>query len=192
MLKYLKKNNPEKNEIIFSSYNLEEMIEIAKNLKFKIKFVDIDINTGCMNRKKFINAVNKKTLALVYTNMFNDFKSQSIIQSLCKKRITFIEDNAIYFDNYYLNKNKKIFSGSLGDYSLYSFNIMKNISALYGGGISTNDIKFINFNKSFQSSFKNFPLYAYLKQNFIFLILKIFSLKLFYHYFFLLRSKIRS
>ena len=89
LLKYLKKNNPEKNEIIFSSYNLEEMIEIAKNLKFKIKFVDIDINTGCMNRKKFINAVNKKTLALVYTNMFNDFKSQSIIQSLCKKKNNF-------------------------------------------------------------------------------------------------------
>ena len=185
LLKYLKKNNPEKNEIIFSSYNLEEMIEIAKNLKFKIKFVDIDVKTGCLNRKKFINAVNKKTLALVYTNMFNDFKSQSIIKDLCKKkRITFIEDNAIYFDNYYLKKNKKIYSGSLGDYSLYSFNIMKNISALYGGGISTNDINFVNFNKSFQSSFKNFPLNTYIKQNFIYLILKIFSLKLFYNFFF--------
>ena len=86
LLKYLKKNNPEKNEIIFSSYNLEEMIEIAKNLKFKIKFVDIDIKTGCLNQKKFINAVNKKTLALVYTNMFNDFKSQSIIKNFCKKK----------------------------------------------------------------------------------------------------------
>ena len=86
LLKYLKKNNPEKNEIIFSSYNLEEMIEIAKNLKFKIKFVDIDIKTGCLNREKFINTVNKKTLALVYTNMFNDFKSQSIIKNYCKKK----------------------------------------------------------------------------------------------------------
>ena len=40
-----------------------------------------------------------------------------------------IEDNAIYFDNFSKNKNKKYFSGSLGDYSIYSFNIMKNISS---------------------------------------------------------------
>ncbi len=185
LLEYLKKKKPKKNEIIFSSYNLEEMIEIAKNLKLKIKFVDIDFKTGSLSQKKLRNAVNEKTLALVYTNMFNDFKSELIVKNFCKKKkITFIEDNAIYFDNFYLKKNKRIYSGSLGDYSLYSFNIMKNISALYGGGISTNDIEFINFNKSFQSTFKKFPITSYLKQNFIYLILKAFSLKLFYNFIF--------
>ena len=41
---------------------------------------------------------------------------------------------------------KKFFSGSFGDYSLYSFNIMKNISVFWWG-VSTNDKKFIEFAK---------------------------------------------
>ena len=45
-------------------------------------------------------------------------------------------------------KNKKIFSGSFGDFSLNSFNIMKNISAMYGGSVATNDKDFLNFAKS--------------------------------------------
>ena len=44
-----------------------------------------------------------------------------------------------------LKNNKKFFSGSLGDYTIYSFNIMKNISAMYGGALATNDKKFINY-----------------------------------------------
>ena len=32
VLKYLKKNNPSKNEVIISSYNLAEMVNIPKNL----------------------------------------------------------------------------------------------------------------------------------------------------------------
>ncbi len=86
LLEYLKKKKPKKNEIIFSSYNLEEMIEIAKNLKLKIKFVDIDFKTGSLSQKKLRNAVNEKTLALVYTNMFNDFKSELIVKNFCKKK----------------------------------------------------------------------------------------------------------
>ena len=53
--------------------------------------------------------------------------------------MTLIEDNAIYFDNYKIFRNKKFFSGSVGDFSIYSFNIMKNISALYGGAVISNN-----------------------------------------------------
>ena len=56
-----------------------------------------------------------------------------------------IEDNAIYFDNFTKEKNKKIFSGSLGDFSIYSFNIMKQLSAFYGGALATNNKEFIDF-----------------------------------------------
>ena len=42
ILKFFKKENPNKNEIIFSSYNLPEMINVAKNLGFNIKYCDKD------------------------------------------------------------------------------------------------------------------------------------------------------
>ena len=61
---------------------------------------------------------------------------------------------------------------------------MKNISGLYGGGISCNDLNFYKFNMNLHSNLKNFPTLLYLKQNLIFLILKIFSLNFFYNNFF--------
>ena len=44
-----------------------------------------------------------------------------------KFKITLIEDNAIYFDNFSQFSRNKIYSGNFGDYTIYSFNIMKNI-----------------------------------------------------------------
>ena len=181
----MKKNYPQKREVIFSSYNLEEMIQIAKNLNLKVIFSDLNYKTGCLDERNLRKKLNKNTLALVYTNMFNDYKNQLKIQNLCKKnKIIFIEDNAIYFDNYHLKKNKKFFSGTLGDYTLYSFNIMKNISGLYGGGISSNNLDFFKFNEKLQSNFKRFPRLIYLKQNLIFLILRVFSIGFIYNFLF--------
>ena len=42
------------------------------------------------------------------------------IKNLASKyKITLIEDNAIYFDNFTKKNNCKIFSGSFGDFSIY-------------------------------------------------------------------------
>ena len=54
-----------------------------------------------------------------------------IKQIAIKHNIKLIEDNAIYFDNYSLVENKKFNSGYL-EIIIYSFNIMKNISACGG------------------------------------------------------------
>ena len=56
-----------------------------------------------------------------------------------------IEDNAIYFDNFSKIKKILFYSGSFGDFSIYSFNIMKNISSFYGGAATTNDQNFLKF-----------------------------------------------
>ena len=74
--------------------------------------------------------------------MFNSYDDSIKLRKICNfKKFNIIEDNAIYFDNFILKKDK-IYTGSIGDYSLYSFNIMKNISALYGSGVSTNNTNF--------------------------------------------------
>ena len=113
--------------------------------------------------------------------MFNDFKhSKKIKQIAIKHNIKLIEDNAIYFDNYSLVENKKFNSGYLGDYTIYSFNIMKNISALYGGAVTTNNIKFITFLNSENEINKKFFLSKILHQSVIYFILKIMSVKIFY------------
>ena len=146
------------------------MVNVSKNLKYKVKFCDLNYDNGFFNIKILKKKNIKKILAIVQTNMFNSYEDTYLLRNLCKKRgVILIEDNAIFFDNYKKIKNKKIFSGSLGNYSLYSFNIMKNISALFGGGVSTNDKYFENFAKKEIDKFKEFHLIVLLKQILIFL-----------------------
>jgi dTDP-4-amino-4,6-dideoxygalactose transaminase len=185
LLKYLK-NKFQKKEIIFISYNIAEMINVAKNLNFKIKFLNINHKNHFFEINDLKKKINKKTLAVIMTNMFNSYEDTIRVRKLCdQKKIILIEDNAIYFDNFIKIKKSKIYSGSIGDYSLYSFNIMKNISALYGGGVSTNDYKFVKYANNEINKYKKFSKIIYLRQNIIFLLLKIISNKFFYKLFFI-------
>ena len=124
------------------SYNLKEMVNVASQLKLKLIFCDIDLKTGSMDADTLKKKISSKTLCVVLTNIFSDYETCKKIKLICnKKKIPIIEDNAIYFDNY-TKKKKKYFTGSFGDYSLFSFNIMKNISGLYGGCVAFNDKDF--------------------------------------------------
>ena len=60
---------------------------------------------------------------------------------------------------------------------------MKNISGFFGGGVSTNDTKFIKFANEEISNYKNFNKYLLSKQILIFLILKILKFGIFYKIF---------
>ena len=185
VLKFLKIKFPKKDEIIFSSYNLPEMINVAENLKFKTTLCDLDYNTGFYDFKMLKKKINKKTVAIVLTNMFNSYQQSKKLKKICKvKKIYLIEDNAIYFDNFILSEKKKKYSGSLGDFTIYSFNMMKNISALYGGGVTSNIKDFNLFGKKQISTFASFPRLILLKQIFVFFILKILAIGFLYKYFF--------
>ena len=184
LLKYLKNKYPQKNEIILNSYNLAEMVNICKNLGLKIVFTKLNENIFLLD-KDLKKKINKKTLAVVATNIFNNSYDLKKIKKICKlNQLALIEDNAIYFGNYIKKNNKKIYSGTYGDYSLHSFNIMKSVSAMYGGSVSTNDKKFIDFTKKEMKNFKGFPILKYIKQCLIYVILKLLSIKLFYKIFF--------
>mgnify|MGYP001393852375 CR=1 FL=1 len=181
LLKYLKQKKKLKNEIIFSSYNLPEMVNVAKNLNFKVRYCDLNFENGFIDVNKLKSLISKKTSAVVLTNMFNSYKDSKKIKKITKKlKIDLIEDNAIYFDNYTKIDNKKYYSGSIGDYTIYSFNIMKNVSAMYGGALATNNKEFINYYKSQTDGLPNLSKNLIFKQSLIFLILKIMGIQLLY------------
>ena len=184
ILLFLKKKFKEKNEIIMMSYNLKEMVNIPLRLKLKLIFCDNNLHTGSIDMDQLKRKINKKTLCVVLSNIFSDYETCKKIKKICNnKKIPIIEDNAIYFDNY-IQKDKRHFSGSFGDYTLLSFNIMKNISGLYGGCIAYNDENFyVHCEKYFKKKIK-FNKILYFKQIIIFMILKIFSLRILYKYFF--------
>ena len=180
VLKYLTKKFPTKNAVIVNSYNLGEMVNICHNFKLKIVFTKLNKNVF-INSKDLLKKINKNTLAVVVTNIFNNQEDILKVKNICqKKKIILIEDNAIYFGNYFQSGSKKIYSGSFGDYSLHSFNIMKNISGMFGGLVSTNDKYFIKFAVRENESYRGFPYIKYFNQIIVFFILKIFSIQIFY------------
>ena len=185
VLKFLKSRSI-KREIIFCAYNLPEMINISENLNLKIKFCDIDYKTGFIDLKQLKEKVSKNTLAIVLTNMFNSHQdSQKIKKIVTKFKITLIEDNAIYFDNFSQFRRNKIYSGNFGDYTIYSFNIMKNISSLYGGAVTTNNKNFSKYSNKEENKLDNFYIIPLIKQILIFFILKLMSVKILYNFFFI-------
>ena len=195
VLKYLKLKYKNKNEIVLMSYNLKEMTNIPLRLNLKINFCDIDFKTGSFNLQELQSKINNKTLCVVLTNIFSDHESSKKIKQICfRNKIPLIEDNAIYFDNF-TKKKKKIYSGSFGDYSLLSFNIMKNISGLYGGCVSHNNLEFKNYCNNTINKKNKFPNLLYLRQMLIFIALKVFSLnfpyKYFFYYFFYYASELK-
>ena len=173
VLDYLKDKSPNKNEIIMCSYNLQEMVDIARLKNFNLKLLDVNMENCIMDIENIKKNVNSRTAAIVYTNMFNDSKILSNIKNLCnEKEILFIEDNAIYFGNYTEENNIKTYSGSFGHVSLLSFGIMKNVSALFGGACLTSDEELAKYISGKIDGFSKFPNALYFKQIFLFLILK--------------------
>lgn len=189
VLKYLKFTFPKKKEIIVNSYNLAEMVNICKNLNLKTIYPKLNENLS-FSVNDLEKKINNKTLAVVATNIFNNQNDLIKVRKICKnKKVPFIEDNAIYFGNFYMRNKTKVFAGSFGDYTLHSFNIMKNISAMYGGLVSTNDKIFFDYANQEMSKFKRFPYSKYLNQCVTFFILKLLSIKYIYKFFFFPLSK---
>lgn len=117
--------------------------------------------------------------------MFNNYSELKELKIYCnEKDILLIEDNAIYLGNYYQDKDNKVFSGSFGDVSIFSFGIMKNISAIFGGALVTSDNDINNFAIKKIKEFQKFPFGLYLKKFLLFLILKFSLSKYVYNFLF--------
>ena len=62
------------------------MLNVAKNLNYKIKFCDLDKETGFLDIKSLNKLISKKTKALVLTNMFNTFQQSKNLKNILKKK----------------------------------------------------------------------------------------------------------
>lgn len=125
-----------KNEIIFCSYNLPEIIDIARLSGIKIKLLDVDLNYGSYNLDILERNITSETLAVYQTNLYCDSSYNIRISNICKKNnIYFIEDCAIYF-GFKIYQEK--YFGSLADFSILSFGFLKNPASVYGGCLINN------------------------------------------------------
>ena len=185
ILEYLKVKKPHKDELIVCSYNLEEMIDIVRLCNFKVKLIDINYETGVMNYEQIKSFASNKTAAILFTNMFNNHLELQELNKFCRDNdILMIEDNAIYYGNYSLQKANQKYSGSYGDVSIFSFGIMKNVSAIFGGALLTSDMDIYNFANKKKKEFKTFSTKLYFSKFILYFSLKFLLSKIIYNIFF--------
>ena len=152
----LKKKLKENDEIIFSSMSFPLYVKIAKELKLRVKLVDVDPKTLNINHNILKDKITKNTKCIVVTHLFGyPCKIDEIKKIAKEKNIFLIEDCAQSFDTYYNN----IETGMFGDVGIYSCSLIKIPTTLSGGILITSNKEINNFieewiNKNIKFSFK--------------------------------------
>ena len=105
-------------------------------------FVDVNLETLCIDHEKIERMINKKTKALCIPNLMGNYPNWEKIYKIAKKyNLLILEDSADIIGAKY--KNKK--SGYYSDISITSFYGMHIINCAGNGGIiCTNNLKYAN------------------------------------------------
>ena len=128
----LKKND----EVLVSNFTMIASANAARVLGLKVKLVDISNNDLCMSPEDLRKRINKKTKAIIYTQMNGRVGQIDKIKKICnKKKIYLIEDSAQAIGSY-LNKKHV---GNFGIAGSFSFSMPKLITMGQGGAIITNN-----------------------------------------------------
>jgi len=134
------------------------------------KYLNIDINkltqfiktkTYFKNGYSFNKKTRKKVSALIVVHVFgNSVNLNDDFLNLCKSRnIKILEDAAESIGSYFLWKNKKTHTGTIGSLGCFSFNANKIITTGGGGMIVTNDKKVSDKARYLISQAKDDPEY---------------------------------
>ena len=141
LLKHFK--NKSKNKVLINSLTLFEMVNMIIYAGYDPVFVDNKKNSFETNTVHLIDKFSEELSFVVVTHLngINKeiFDIKDKIEQINKtrdknNRIYLIEDVAVGLGA----KFNDVYTGSIGDFSILSFNIMKNITSLTGGALIDN------------------------------------------------------
>ncbi len=135
----LKSINFEKgSEVLMTPLTIADMVNSIHTLGLKPVFVDIELDTFCIDTEKLKKSITPKTKAILVTYIFGIVPDIEKIQKIAQDHgLKLIEDCSQCFDASY--KGRKI--GTFGDAAFFSLTNFKVCSSLFGGMIITNDEK---------------------------------------------------
>lgn len=119
----------------------------------KNNFIDICEKDWCMSPKDLEEKINKKTKAIIVSDIYGNMPDMNKICMISKKyKIPLIEDSAEALGSKYRNKQ----AGSFGIASTFSFHRTKTITTGEGGMIVTDDKNLFEKCKFFRDQGRNF------------------------------------
>lgn len=132
-------------EVITPSFTFIATTEVIALLGLKPVFVDVDVDTFCLDTKQLEAAITDKTIAIVPVHLYGQSANMEEIMTIADKHgITVIEDNAqaIGSDYHFSDGRVDQKSGTIGQIGCTSFFPSKNLGCYGdGGAIFTNDDK---------------------------------------------------
>ncbi|HJT25326.1 MAG TPA: aminotransferase class I/II-fold pyridoxal phosphate-dependent enzyme [bacterium] len=128
-------------EVIVPPVTFAATANVVEHTGAKPVFVDVDPKTLNLDVKKLAKAVTSKTKAIIAVHMSGYPCDLKEIHALAKKKkIRVIEDAAHAIGSTY----GKAMIGSLSDFTCFSFYPIKNMTAIEGGAITTNEGKWVD------------------------------------------------
>lgn len=123
-------------EVIVSPYTMSaSAIAILMNGAVPI-FADIDLDTLCIDPESVKERVTKHTKAIMAVNLFGQSANYDELKKIATEHnLKIIEDNAQAPGATY----NEVFTGTIGDVGVFSFNVHKTMQAGEGGVLVTND-----------------------------------------------------
>jgi perosamine synthetase len=111
-------------------------------------FADVDLKTFTLDPASVEKCITSKTKAIMAVSLYGISPDYDALLAICKKHnLYLIEDNAECF----LGKYKGKYVGEFGDFSSFSFQASKHLTAGEGGMLITNDEEFANNARRFSS-----------------------------------------
>lgn len=150
--------------VLFSSLNLSNDSEVLVQgftcsaainpilwAGLKVKYVDIDMNTGNMDIDDLRGKITDRTKAIMFQHTFGNSRGMEEVRDICNERdLILIEDCT----NTILGKFDNKLLGSYGDFSIFSFGRDKAVSGVSGGLILINTSKYIS---KFEELYNSLP-----------------------------------
>lgn len=126
-------------EVIMSSFTFVSTANAFVSHGAKPVFVDISLDDFNLDIYQIEKSITSKTKAVVITHYGGHASDLNYLKALCVKyQLFLIEDAAMAYGNTYQSKPL----GSIGDFSVISFDITKQISAVQGGLLICNRPEF--------------------------------------------------
>jgi UDP-2-acetamido-2-deoxy-ribo-hexuluronate aminotransferase len=129
-------------EVITPSFTYIATTEVIALLKLTPVFVEVDVQTFCMDAAALEKAIGPNTKAIVPVHLYGHAAHMEPIMAIAKKHNLYvIEDNAQAIGcDYTFSDGAKKKTGTIGHVGTTSFYPSKNLGAFGdGGAISTND-----------------------------------------------------
>lgn len=136
LFRALHKLNPGCDEVLIPAFTSFSVPSAVVNAGFKVSLYDLDPVTLSPERESLARAINDKTLCIVICHLFGyPADIDAVLKLAAERQITVVDDAAQAMGAFY--KGKPV--GTFGRAGLFSLSRGKNITAVDGGIIITND-----------------------------------------------------